>query len=898
MGKRVAPRQIIKIRFCLITCFLLGNFFYAQTTLNGVVKDSLKKPLPSISIVATNVNADTIVGYTYSNSNGEFSLQIQKEGSYLLTFDGLAHTKKSLKIQVDHREKILLDECILYEEETQLDEVLIQYDKPITIKKDTIIFSADAFSRGNEVVVEDLLKNIPGLSVDVNGRISIQGKEVEKVMVDYDDFFDNGYTMLTKNMPSNAIDKVEVLEHYSNNRILKGIEDSEKVALNLTLKENKKNIWFGDLTLGHDISGGNQYETNANIMSFGDNNKYYFLSSLNNTGVDVSGDISYVVSPKRFAEPGTLGNDQKAISFINLTDQDFGLKQERVNFNNVELLSLNSIFNLSPKIKTKVLGLLKTDNNDFYRNGFETYITSEQTFTNTENYRLRKNSINGFGQIDFTYNMSPESMLEYTGKYNKIEEKTNTNLEFNNETTSEFLKNKNTLIDHKVVYSNKLKNSTALVFTGRFIDHRIPQDYKINQFFLDEIFSEIGNVEKVSQMSDNKMQFAGIESHLLGKKANSNLLELKAGYTSRKDILTSQLLLEERNNFSAPENFGNEVTYETNDLYLNSKYVHKFNKLSITGNLDFHLFYNRIAFEARESSSECPFYINPKLKLEWTINSKNKIYYSNSYTITNATILDVPDNFILTGYRSFSKGIGAIDQTDASNFNLGYNLGNWDNLFLVHTSFNYIHSHNYFSNSSIIDPNYTLASKILIKNREMLIGNINIDRYLQRLSTNVKLNLSLINSEYENFVNDKSRNIKYQNYNYGLEFRSGFSGSFNFNFGSTWKFNQIDSEIKTSFTDNVSFLNLNFMVNDNLNMEIDSERYYYGNLSKNENIYYFLDFNARYNLDKKRLSFSIQGRNLFNTNTFKSYSITDISISSTEYRLLPRYVLLKATYKF
>lgn len=896
MGNKVVTRLFLKITSCLIA-FLLGNFLYAQTSIEGVVKDTQDNPIPSISVLATKMNSDTIEAYTYTNGKGEFSLKIKKKGWYELTFDGLAHTKKSIKIEVGNQREIKIDAVFLYDEETQLDEVIIQADRPITIKKDTIIFDANAFSRGNEVVVEDLLKNIPGISVDANGRITIQGKEVEKVMVNYDDFFDKGYTILTKNMPSHAIDKVEVLEHYSNNRLLKGIEDSEKVALNLTLKENKKNIWFGDLTLGHDIIGGSQYETNANVMSFGDKNKYYFLTSLNNTGVDVSGDISYVISPNRFSEPGTLGNDQKATSLLNLTGYNLGLKQERVNFNNVELLSLNSIFNFSSKTKLKVLGLLKTDNNDFFRNGFETYFLTDQTFTNTEDYKLRSNSLIGFGQLDFTHNISSKAMLEYTGKYNQTKDDTKTNLNFNEELTTEFLEERNDLIDHKAVYSNKFEENKALVFTGRFIEEQKPQNYRVSQFFFEDLFPGIGEINNVSQISENKMQFAGIEGHLFSKTEIGNLFELKAGYTFRKDNLTSQLFLEDENGVIAPENYSNNTIYETNDLYLTSKYIRKLNKLSIIGDLGFQQFYNRLAFEGEELSTISPFFITPKLQLEWRINPKNKLFTSYSYNATNAGILDLHNNFILTGYRSFAKGTGAMNQTDASSLNIGYKLGNWDNLFSATTSLNYSNSHNYFSNNLIIDPNFSLDSKILIENKEMLIGDVNIERYFPKYSTNVKLDLSFVKSEYENIVNDVPRNVQFGNYNYGMEFRSGFSGMFNFNFGTRWKHNKIISGIETSFTDNVSFLTLNFMANEHLNFEIESERYFYGNLSKNENEYYFLDFNARYSFNKK-LSFSLHGRNLFNTETFRSFSLSDISISSTEYKLLPRFVLLKATYRF
>lgn len=897
MGKRVVLKHFLKMNICLIFS-LLGNFIYAQTIIDGVVMDAKKKSIPLISVLATKVNSDTVVAYTYTNNFGEFSLKIIQSGTYVLTLDGLAYARKMLEIEVGEEHQINLGDLVMQEEETQLKEVILLADLPITIKKDTIIFDTAAFSRGNEVVVEDILKNIPGLTVDANGRISIEGKEVEKVMVNSDDFFDKGYTILTKNMPSHAIDKVEVLQHYSKNRLLKGIEDSEKVALNLTLKESKKNIWFGDLSLSHDITGENRYDANANIMSFGDKNKYYFLTSLNNIGVDVSGDISYVVSPNRFAEPGTLGNDQRIVSLLGLTGYDLGLKQERVNFNNVELLSLNSIFNLTSNIKLKALALLKTDINDFFRNGFETYFLNDQTFTNTEDYTLRKNSLTGFGEIDLTYNISNTAMLEYTGKYNNNREDTRSNLQFNKESTTEFLKERNELIDQKVVYSNKVEENKTVVFTGRFIDEQLPQNYRVNQFFFKDLFPKAGKVNNILQVSENKMQFAGLEGHLLSKKDNGNLLELKGGYTSRKDNLISQLSLEKENSSIKPQDYSNNTMYNTIDLYGSLKYIHKLDEFSITGSLDAHQFYNTLAFEEIKTNRETPFFLNPGMRLEWDINNRNRLYTSYSYNATNAHILDLHNGFLLTSYRSFAKGTGELAQTEASNFDIGYRLGNWSDLFFATTSFSYTNSHNYFSSNVVLQPSYSLSTKIMIENREMFTGNIKVERYLQVLSTNVRLDLSFVKSEYDNIVNSKPRNVKFGNYNYGLEFRSGFSGIFNYNFGTKWKYNEIITGIETSYTDNVSFVNLNFMVNPKLNFEIESERYVFGNLAQDENEYYFLDFNAKYSLDKKKLSFSLQGRNLFDTNNFRSYSISDISVSSTDYRLLPRFVLLRATYRF
>jgi parvulin-like peptidyl-prolyl isomerase len=120
----------------------------------------------------------------------------------------------------------------------------------------------------------------------------------------------------------------------------------------------------------------------------------------------------------------------------------------------------------------------------------------------------------------------------------------------------------------------------------------------------------------------------------------------------------------------------------------------------------------------------------------------------------------------------------------------------------------------------------------------------------------------------------------------------------NYHLGSKWSYNQIKATSENSFTNNQIFLDLSFEINNKLNLEIQTERYYFGNLEKNNNQYYFLDFETRYVVKENKLTFSLSGNNLFNTETFRNYTISDVAISQTEYKLQPRYILLKTEFRF
>lgn len=716
-------------------------------------------------------------------------------------------------------------------------------------------------------------------------------------MIDGDDFFEKGYKIVTKNMPVNPIDKVEIYQNYSNNKHLKGIENSEKVALNLTLKEDAKRIWFGNAFGGYGLVSENRYEFRANLMNFGKKSKHYFLTNFNNIGIDAVGDINHLIRPFRFDEPASLGDNQSANSLLALNYELPNLKKRRVNLNNAEMLSLNSIFTLSDKVKLKTLGFLNTDEVDFFRNSLQQFSVGNTTFTNTENFVGRKTQLTGFGKIDLTYDISKTKTFEYTGKFNKTNEKNRSDLLFNNDLLNERLNAINQLFDQKLVYTNKFKDNKVFLLSSRYINEKTPQNYSVNQFIFNDLFTE--NANNTKQFSENKMQFAGIEAHLLDKKKNGDLLEIKIGNQLRIDDLNTRFeLLENESNLSFPNGYQNNLTNTTNDLYLSAKYRFKLKNFTLLTQADAHQLFNQLE-NFNVKSNQNPFFIMPKIGLDWKINEKNKILTSYSYNTTNAGVLDVYSGFVQTGFRSFSKGLEEFNQLNSSSAILNYTYGSWGDKFFANTFILYTKNNNFFSTNSIITQNFSQSEKIIIKDREFFSISSSIDRYFKPIKSNLKINLGATKTNFKNIVNNSNlREVKNFNADYGVELRSGFRGFFNYHIGSKWNYNQVETTIKNNFTDNMSFLDLSFMFSDKFNIQVQSERYFFGNLEKENNQYYFLDVEARYVFKENKLTFFLSGNNLFNTETFRNYSISDINISQTEHRLMPRYVLFKMEYRF
>ena len=886
---------MFKFIIYLIICFSFCISF-SQNLIKGEVKDKNNQAIISSSVILKD-DIGKIITYTYTDEYGKYVLKTEKTGQFVLIASSMGFEQKSFDVLIENKNEIKTIDFILSPKITELKEIIITSKKPITIKNDTIIFNADYFKQGNEQVVEDLLKKIPGLNIDANGTIKVGNQEVEKVMIDGDDMFEKGYKILTKNMPVNPIDKVELYQNYSNNKHLKGIENSNKVALNLTLKEDAKRVWFGNILAGYGLVSENRYEVKSNLMNFGKKNKYYFLTNFNNTGDNATGDINHLIRPYRFDEPSSIGDDQSVNTLLGLGFDTPNLKPKRTNFNNAEMLSLNSIFTLSEKVKLKTLGYLNTDEVDFFRNSLQQFSVGNTTFTNTENFVGRKTQLTGFGKIDLTYDISKTKTFEYTGKFNKNNEKNRSDLLFNNDLLNERLNANNQLFDQKVVYTNKFKDNKVFLLSSRYINEKTPQNYSVNQFIFNDLFTE--NANNTKQLSENKMQFAGIEAHLLDKKKNGDLLELKFGNQLRIDNLNTRFeLLQNETNLALPNGYQNNLTYSTNDLYLSAKYHFKLKKITLLTQADAHQLSNQLE-NINTKSNQNPFFIMPKIGLEWKISKKNNIITSYAYNTTNAGVLDLYSDFVQTGFRSFSKGLEGFNQLTSSSAILNYSYGSWGDKFFANFFIIYSKNNDFYSTNSIITQNYSQSNNIIIKDREFLSISSSIDRYFKPIKSNLKINLGATKTNFKNIVNNSNlREVKNFNADYGFELRSGFRGFFNYHIGSKWNYNEVETTIKNSFTDNMSFLDLSFMFSDKFNIQVQSERYFFDNLDKDNNKYYFLDLEARYVVKENKLTFFLSGNNLFNTETFRNYSISDINISQTEYRLMPRYVLLKMEYRF
>lgn len=206
----------------LLTLFIGINSVYSQT-IYGIIKDG-KEPLEMVSVTLKNEN-NNILAYTSSDENGKYSLKADNiEDNYFVVFSKYGYEEQKHKLlKIELTENSLLD-VVLKEESEKIKDIkeVVIYQKPkIEETKDTLSYRANAYKDGTERNVEDLIKKLPGMTVDDNGGIKYKGKQIEKVLLEGDDIFNENYTVGTRNISVDMIDQIQAIEKYSENTLLK-----------------------------------------------------------------------------------------------------------------------------------------------------------------------------------------------------------------------------------------------------------------------------------------------------------------------------------------------------------------------------------------------------------------------------------------------------------------------------------------------------------------------------------------------------------------------------------------------------------------------------------------------------------------------------------------------------
>ncbi|MDE6652950.1 MAG: TonB-dependent receptor, partial [Muribaculaceae bacterium] len=247
----------------------------------GVVVDEESQPMIKATVRVLHPKDSTAVKGALTNEKGEFRITDVANGSYLLEASYVGYSPIYKEITV--KGKSLAVGTVSMAEDTKMlrDVTVTGIKTPIKVMEDTIEFNADSYKTQPNAVVEDLLKRLPGVDVGTDGKITANGKEVKKILVDGKEFFSDDPSAASKNIPVDLVDKLQVVDRKSDLARLTGVDDGEdETVINLTVKKGKNNGWFGNVDAGYGTD--DRYDFNFNVNRFWNGNQLTLLGGANN----------------------------------------------------------------------------------------------------------------------------------------------------------------------------------------------------------------------------------------------------------------------------------------------------------------------------------------------------------------------------------------------------------------------------------------------------------------------------------------------------------------------------------------------------------------------------------------------------------------------------------------
>lgn len=275
----------IHLSILLLLCALCASQVQAASTINGMLVDARD----TTALIAATVKLlkagrdSTYVDGVVTDAKGIFNLKGVKPGHYIIKCSYLGYDNATRRVTVgtDGRD-VNVGLIALDMSGKMLDEVVVQGVKtPITVKEDTIEYNADTYKTQANAVVEDVLKRLPGVEVGSDGKITANGKQVTKILIDGKEFFSDDPTVASKNIPAGMVDKLQVIDRKSDLARLTGVDDGDdETVINLTVKKGMNNGWFGTASAGYGTDG--RWKGNLMANYFNSGNQYTLMAGGNN----------------------------------------------------------------------------------------------------------------------------------------------------------------------------------------------------------------------------------------------------------------------------------------------------------------------------------------------------------------------------------------------------------------------------------------------------------------------------------------------------------------------------------------------------------------------------------------------------------------------------------------
>ena len=898
-------------KITILFLFLITTLSFAQNIrFEGIISEAGKTPLEMANIMAINSTTKGMDAYAITNDKGKFILNLKPNTTYSLKLTYIGMQNKEITVvtkEVNINQNISMEAGGI-----ELNDVEIVREMPVSIKGDTIVYNADSFKTGTEKKLEDVLKKLPGVEVNADGEVEVEGKKVTKLMVEGKDFFDGDTKLGVKNIPADAIDKIQVLRNYNENSILKGVENNQdNVAMNIKLKAGKKNFWFGDMTAGGGFDDNkklDRYLVNPKAFYYSPKYSVNIISNFNNIG-----ELPLTIQDYFKFTGGFKNMMGKGGSSFNVSSNDLGIslmRNNRAKEIETKFGATNFSYNPTKSWSLSGFGILSASTTDLETKSQTNILqpnSSQIASTENRNEVAHQKSNLGLFKLSSSYKPSAKFQMDYDilTKLSKQDEDNSLlreSIVANNSLTENIFTNKKqnpTSVNQNLslYYTHNDKNIFAFEMQHLFQEedpfynaNLQSQPYNLNGYTTGQ---NRNNINQNRFVKTNKIDAKLDYYYMITPKSNINVtLGTTYSYQNFDSSIYQILDSGNTNNLTAIQNT-NDVNYNFNDAFMGLHYKILTGKFTFTPGVSFHT-YNMTNAQLGTNFNRNFFRVLPDFLGVYQIKKAESLTYNYAITNNFTDINKLAEGFILNGYNSLSKGFRGLENATQATHSLRYfkyNMFNFENIsaFASYTkTVDAVKTNSIFNgvNQTSLPYNSNFAD-------ETLTGFGNYGRSFLK-NYKASANTSLNWSKFNNIQNGVLSSNESFTQNYTLKASTNYKNLPNIELGYTYTINDYSD---SKFYTDKPFARLDYYFLKSFSFVSEYEFYHYYNKGKTvENEYDFLSASLIYQKKESKWEYKISTTNLLNTKSLNDDSFSQFSTRTSQYSVQPRYVIFSLKY--
>ena len=894
----------MKLKPVFIIIFLVFfSFSFSQNIdFEGVITDTFGNTILGANIIAVEKNTQILDGFGISNDSGYFRLTLKKDTDYdiKISFIGFQQITFVLNKTADFKKDFKLEQ-----QAEALDEVELVYEMPVTIRGDTIIYNADSFNTGTERKLGDVLKNMPGIEINDDGRIEVEGKEVTKITVEGKDFFDGDSKLATQNLPANVVGKVQVLRNFSEVDQLRSVTNNEdNIAINISLKSGKDKFWFGEITLG--TGNKDRFIVAPKLFYYAKDMSMSILGNSNNIG-------DPPLSRRDFYKfGGGFGNlNARTGTSIDINSDDAGLsslQNNRAKSIDAQLGAYN--FSISPNEALEISGftILAKTKNQLENKVTRTY-TASDAVEETSDFIFQENEQQLY---KFTTKYQPNENLqtEYnllikSSRQNELTDLTSISGRGTNQVMDQIdeLKSQNpSSVNQELKAYYTLNEDHIFSFEAQHLSQKEDPFYRatrgaqpfVNILPLNTNQSRF-NINQNREIKTNKMEGKLDYFYILTPKSNLNFT---FGITDVNQDFNSSIFQVYDNksaNYFIEANLSNQVNFKFRDIYVAMHYRFITGIFTFDPGVTLHSYKTATNQLGKLISNDFTFF-RPDFRVlvKFKASETLRLIYRSTRQFTDVN--NLAEGYIFRNYNSFLQGNPNLEAASFNVFNLNYqsiNIFNFTNIFANIsyserddaiqnvTNIEGINSVNTTSNSNFPRINYS--------------ANGRIDKRFKNFKSGLNINFNY--SDFNNLINGFPTESSSFNQSYRFNIATNFRTKPNIEIG--YSYNKRDYNTGE---------NNNFFYTDSPYARVDAyfakgfvfnAKYtynYYRNEQQTLNEYRFLEADLVYSKSGSQWEFGVGVTNLFDDRQINRDSFNQFFSSTRSYVIQPRYTVFKINY--